>query len=341
MRLAYLVNPTSGNGFYRGTGPLSALSQYRGHSVVKLFNDKGELVRTPLEGIQVLHVHRDSRPAVQQLAAAARNAGAAVVWDEDDDSGSIPRSVVSYRHLGGMAWERRLRQMRQLFRHVDVVTTPSPVLAERLHGWGAPEVRVVENHVPDQFLGVRAPAHDGVTIGWVAAREHAIETERLPIRNVLQRLLDERADVRVVSIGLGLGLQSERYRHVELVPYMQLAEAAAAFDIGIAPLADIDFNRARSNVKLKEYAAAGVPWLASPVRPYADMGERQGGRLVADDRWHEELSRLIDKGRERRKLAKAGRKWVAGETLMANVTTWEAVYADAIERARARSHRAA
>ncbi|MCX6521415.1 MAG: hypothetical protein NTZ21_12190, partial [Actinobacteria bacterium] len=28
------------------------------------------------------------------------------------------------------------------------------------------------------------------------------------------------------------------------------------------------------------HAAAGTPWLASPIGPYAGMGEAQGGRLV-------------------------------------------------------------
>ena len=40
-------------------------------------------------------------------------------------------------------------------------------------------------------------------------------------------------------------------------------------------------NRARSNIKLKEYAAAGACWLASPIGPYVGLGEKQGGRLVA------------------------------------------------------------
>ena len=70
-------------------------------------------------------------------------------------------------------------------------------------------------------------------------------------------------------------------------------------------------------MKLKEYAAAGVPWLASPIGPYAGLGEQQGGRLVADDRWYEELVRLIEKPRERRKLAKRGAKWVAERDALA------------------------
>ncbi len=138
----------------------------------------------------------------------------------------------------------------------------------------------------------------------------------------------------MISLGLRLGLRSERYFHIPYVPLAVLTRQLVEFDVGIAPLSDIEFNRSRSNVKLKEYAAARVAWLASPIGPYADMGERQGGRLVADDRWHDELVRLIEKPKDRRKLAKRGERWVAGETLSRNAQAWEAALASAVERAR-------
>lgn len=56
---------------------------------------------------------------------------------------------------------------------------------------------------------------------------------------------------------------------------------------------------------------------------------------MADDRWYEELTRLLDKPRERRKLAKRGRKWVASETLAKHAGEWERALADAREHARA------
>ena len=43
--------------------------------------------------------------------------------------------------------------------------------------------------------------------------------------------------------------------------------------------------------------------------------------------------RLIEKPKDRRKLARRGEKWVAGETLSRNAHAWEAALARAIERA--------
>jgi hypothetical protein len=132
-------------------------------------------------------------------------------------------------------------------------------------------------------------------------------------------------------------LRDPRYRHIARVRFDELAEQVAPFDIGIAPIADIAFNRARSNVKLKEYAVVGVPWLASPVGPYVGMGEQQGGRLVPDDGWYEALERLVLKERERRKLAKRAARWGSGQTVSRNVGHWEAALSEAVERARSRA----
>src|SRR5207249_1565318 len=80
--------------------------------------------------------------------------------------------------------------------------------------------------------------------------------------------------------------------------FLELPHRIGSFDIGLAPLADLPGNRARSDIKVKEYAASGVPWLASPVGPYVQLGEEQGGRLVPDDLWFEALDRLVSRRRE-------------------------------------------
>lgn len=109
------------------------------------------------------------------------------------------------------------------------------------------------------------------------------------------------------------------------------------FDIGIAPLADTPFNRARSNVKLKEYAALGIPWLASPVGPYAGLGTEQGGRLVGDGEWEEALRSLIRHPLRRRRLAEAARSWAATQTIETAAPLWEATFEEAVRRTRGAS----
>lgn len=335
MRIAFLARPESSNGFYRGIGPMAALAA-RGHHVRRLPVEGDAPQPTgPLGDVDVVHIHRYCEERAWRIAREAKAQGAAVVWDDDDNLATMPKGVAWQRNWGGFAGQKRRTHLKRLFQTIDLVTTPSPQLAEQLRRDGATAAEVIPNFVADEFLGPNRLPHPGVTIGWTAALEHAADVERLPLLPALQRLLDERDDVNVVSLGLRLGLRSPRYFHNPYVPIAALTRQIVEFDVGIAPLSDIEFNRSRSDIKLKEYAAAGVPWLASPIGPYAEHGEKQGGRLVPDDRWHEELVRLIERPKDRRRLAKRGAKWVAGQTLSRNAERWEAALSLAIERSRA------
>jgi glycosyltransferase involved in cell wall biosynthesis len=138
-------------------------------------------------------------------------------------------------------------------------------------------------------------------------------------------VVEKHESVRVECIGVDLGLP-ERYRHHSTVPFKELPRRIGGFDMGIAPMVDITFNQGRSDIKLKEYAASGVPWLASPVGPYLGLGEEQGGRLVPDEGWFEALDRLVSQGRERRRLGREGKKWAKTQTIDAMADRWERVF---------------
>ena len=160
MRIAYLANQESGNGFYRGIGPMAALA-HRGHQVRKLSPDERDPPLAAVRDVDVLLVHRYREPWTLRLVEVAKASGAAVVWDNDDDMGSVPKGTPAYRVHGGVRWEQRLAGMRKIFRHADLVTAPSDALAERLGELGARAHEVIENYVPDDFLGARGAPHDG------------------------------------------------------------------------------------------------------------------------------------------------------------------------------------
>jgi hypothetical protein len=88
-------------------------------------------------------------------------------------------------------------------------------------------------------------------------------------------------------------------------------------------------------VKLKEYAAAGAMWLASPVGPYVGMGEAEGGVLVADGDWYATLERFVLDFRARAHLAERARAWAQQQSADRAVQQWETAIVQAVARARA------
>jgi len=330
MRIAVLTSRDWVNSNYRAF-PIVTLRS-RGHEV-QLDWDADKRLPGGLTRFDVVHVYRLNTPEVRRALSQLRERGVGIVWDDDDFAGLPTLRGDAIRSQSFRA------DMTKVLKVAHVATTPSAVLAEHFREWGGQRVRVVENFLPGTYappVGA-APRNgaDAITIGWIAAVEHVYDLEQLGITDTLKQLMAAHPQVRVESVGVNLRLAPERYEHLYRLQYADLAERVATWDIGIAPLADIVFNRAKSNVKLKEYAAAGVAWLASPIGPYEGFGEQQGGRLVADDGWYEALERLVAREKDRRKLVKRGRRWAATQTVAANLDAWEGAISEAAALARA------
>jgi hypothetical protein len=322
LRIVFLLDDWTVNAWYRLAVPLQHLNA-RGHEVQELTLEKPAAWGPLLRWCDVLYIHRSCVNQTIAVARRAKQLGVPIVWDDDDNLTRVPKGSAAYRAVGGRKGQQRLRDRARLFQFVDLVTTPSQALASSFLEGGARAVRVIENYVIDEHVGV-GPRRDGTWIGWVASEEHRFDLEHLPVTDTLGRVLDAHPDVHVMTVGVRLPLDHSRYEHVPGIPPRDLLRAISTFDVGIAPLStEIAINHTRSSVKLKEYASVGVPWLASPIGPYVGLGEDQGGRLVENDRWYEELDALVSSRRNREKLAKRAAKWGRTQLLSQNVHRWE------------------
>ena len=335
MRIALVPDGETANTAYRSIGPLLEL-QKRGHEARRLDPADPRTASALMRWCDLLHVHRRCDEDVLQLVDEAKAADTTVVWDDDDDSLRPPAEFSSRQLVRGREAAARLAARARLFELVDLVTTTGPGLAEVFHADGAREVHVIENYVIDGLVGERL-SRPGTTIGWAAAARARARPRPHPTRQrAVKALLAAHSDLTVVTIGIELRqLESDRYEHRRSMPMQELMRELASFDVGIAPLSPAGrMNHGRSNVKLKEYAAAGVPWLASPIGPYERLGVREGGRLVADDRWFDELDALVRNARARRRLAKRAERWGRSQLLSRSVGCWERAFERALDQAR-------
>jgi glycosyltransferase involved in cell wall biosynthesis len=332
MHVVALGTDGTGGAAYRAELPMRALAT-AGHRAEFIQWDERD-APPPFEQLrqaEVVHMWRLFREPSRRLATALKEAGVAVVFDNDDDMTRVPKHSPAYSEMRA-AREQVTKELGSMLRLADVVTTTCTELAGRLRRLGGGDVRVVENYVEANFLRERQAGGDGVTIGWVAGAEHRGDLKDLRLRRTLEQLLETQPHVSLVAIGLDLGVRSERYTHVPFVPFPELPDAVAQFDLALAPIADVSFNRVRSNIKVKEYAAVGVPWLASPIGPYKGLGEQHGGRLVPDYGWPEALTELVTDAPARAALAERAAVWGRTQTNVVNAAEWEAVFAEVAER---------
>ena len=75
------------------------------------------------------------------------------------------------------------------------------------------------------------------------------------------------------------------------------------FDIALAPL-NGDYDRRRSRVKVLEYMALKIPWIASDYPPYE--GFKEFGSFVDNTKesWEEKLFDMVDNIEEKREYVK-------------------------------------
>ena len=109
------------------------------------------------------------------------------------------------------------------------------------------------------------------------------------------------------------------------------------WDIGIAPLADTPFNRCKSAIKTMDYAAIGLPVLASDLDVYrGSLADGPGGWLVPNDAgaWFVALTRLVRDKALRHRLAEGARAAVGEWTLGAQAAQRRAAWLGVVEDAR-------
>jgi glycosyltransferase involved in cell wall biosynthesis len=333
MRFGAIYEPGLSAANYRAIFPLLALAR-RGHDIEIPPTVEGWLEPAAMFGCDAVIFYRRLDRRAKQLLGQLQERGIGVVYDNDDDFRHTPRENRSYKSQRerDLTWSLSV----DMAKRADAATATTAALAARYAESGAPEPTVIPNLLPGGKLRRKPRRHDGFVIGWIAGHEHAPDARALGIPEALAELQAQRPDVHVECVGVDLGLDT-RYRHAEELGFDDLVPTMAGWDLAIAPLADTVFNATRSDIKVKEYAASQLPWLASPYGPYADLGEHQGGRLVPDGQWLAALTAIVDDKRARKRLAKAGEKWAKTQTTDAVAGEWEAVLTEAARRAQART----
>ncbi|MDO8186643.1 hypothetical protein Q5424_16075 [Conexibacter sp. JD483] len=286
----------------------------------------------------LVHIHRFVPNDDDTFVPRLKERGVVVTFDNDDAMDVIPPAA--RRLIEGVKSPDYIQAAVDMFHRTlalmplfDLVTVPSEALGERMREAGALDVRVIDNRLPDRFLDVPTPEPDRLTIGWHGFVEHMADYEALGLREVFERLLDKQPHIQLFTIGLDLGLDDDRYGWTDWVHFEQLTKKLASFDLGLAPIVDNAFNRSRSNCKVREYAAAGVPWLASPVGPYQRLGKEEGGKLVADGDWYQEIEQALKSPFKRSRAARRAKAWAKRETISQTVALWEDAFYDALESA--------
>lgn len=271
-----------GCGRYRLTWPARALAG-QGHDV----RIAGRLTvhgRTYPDGRQIPdHVDVDvdadvvvfQRPMARQtceLIPVLQRQGVAVVVEIDDDFHALPPGHPARKQTAALVNPERNRLwLARACKQADLVTCSTPALVQRY----APHGRavVLENCVPESYLTVPRPVHDGPPkVGWTGSTVTHVGD--------LDVIGDAATGTRFHVIGTGVGvpeaLRLESVTSTGWVPIDRYPYEYARLDVALCPLVLNPFNQAKSWLKPLEALSLGVRVVASPTDEYRRLSELSG-----------------------------------------------------------------
>lgn len=250
-----------------------------------------------------------------------------LIYDLDDDLLGIAESDHPERaHYAAYAPNIRL-----LAAEADEVRVSTSVMKRRMKRHTA-NVRLVPNALDAQTWSLdkpQPPREDSneVAIVYMGTMTHQADFEM--VKGALQRI--KKTYGNAVSINI-IGVTGDRgdadwFRFVDVPSHASGSYPAfvdwliglRAFDIGIAPLVESEFNEAKSGIKFLDYTAMGLVSICSDVSAYRDVVEHGvNGLLVTNDEdaWFSALDQLINDVNLKARLVTNAKESVLREHLL-------------------------
>ncbi len=242
-----------------GAGRVALLPKYRDRvrvpSVAELQREKPDafLIHNALHDVHL-----------EAMESYRRFTDVPLVFGQDDLMIELPQ-YNEFRDKIYPDIKQRLRRAMRACHRLVVSTEP---LAEAYRGW-AEDIRVVPNYLDAAVWGgLESRRRDGrkPRVGWAGAQQHTGDLEI--IFDVVKETADE---IQWVFFGLcfeeWLPYGMEVHHPVDFDDYPE-ALAGLNLDLAVAPLAHNRFNQCKSNLKLLEYGALGIPVVCTDIDPY-------------------------------------------------------------------------
>jgi hypothetical protein len=279
---------------------LSPCASIRLHGYLTWLHARGEIDFRTLLAEEVLAYrpdvivwHRIALPTaaeVDALQALAAFSGARLVYDIDDNLLDMEE------HGEGEAYRGFREVVLRSLRVADEVWCSTPMLAGRMAPHSRGDVVVLENALDPAVWGQpRTPVRgrvDQTTLRLLYMGTRTHDQDFAFLRKVVSSLVLHRSvAIRLTVVGVCQAPVGDApWLDVRPPPahvgasypaFVHWLRQQGGFDLGVAPLLGGRFNDCKSAIKVLDYAALGLPTLASDVPAYAGLAAGGGMCLLA------------------------------------------------------------
>lgn len=258
---------------------------------------------------------RNVEPRYSYILDLVRSLGIPYIYDIDDNLFEVPDQVSDGDYYRA---PERLALLTEYLRHASLVRVYSKVLKERFLPLNVNTIQVR----PTLDWSLISPprqkkASERVKIVYATSRR---DDYLFPIfTDALQKILQdypERVEMHFWGFQPAeLQNTPNVYSHKFEWNYDQFMRrfSGAGFDIGLAPMLDDSFHRAKTNTKFREYGACGIAGIYSRAALYTEcVNDGETGLLVENNpsAWRSALQTLIEDVDLRDKIRRSAREQV-------------------------------
>lgn len=183
----------------------------------------------------------------------------------------------------------------------DLIVCSTPYLRGRVSSFVRSPIEIMQNSVDTgKYTQHEDSGSTTPVVGWVGSTAHRsndIETLKGVLDVMAKKdeivLYHGGAAANYPSFASKIGVPEHMVMTAPIAP-TEMYPSLMIMDIGVIPLANIPFNRAKSDIKGLEYAAAGIPFIAQNLDAYIDLQLSLGiGRLAKRaNNWVSHLNEL-------------------------------------------------
>ena len=220
-----------------------------------------------------------------------------IIYDVDDLYFNVP----SYNNAGAFYNQPFIKEnLQRIVNLVDVFTVSTYDLKKEIEAFkGTCKVKIVPNYVPKYIYRpyeFPKPPNEKPKIIWAGSATHFNDFDTGDLGLILDLIKNTVDEFDWIIMGLanmppwlacleGKVKLMKWVRHIHSVPTI-LKELN--IDFGLAPLLDNPFNRAKSNIKLLDYASADIISIATKLPPYKES------QLFLQGDWKADRDQIIE-----------------------------------------------
>lgn len=285
LRVLYYPAMAEASAWYRCVIPSLVLNA---NGKVHSYVTRTRIAREALD-YDVVVFQLDFSPAALKFAKSLQAMGKKIVFEIDDAFDALEEWHPGYEHFKQDGTQDQIKAMMET---ADLVTVTTSYLKDRYAKY-CRRIEVIPNCLPLHDWPKAEPNTDGTfRVLWAGSPSHFGDLAELS--KILVEFAKSHKDVRLVFFGRKPVDLEEVSEQVEFHDWVEFAEfpqklADLKADIAIAPLSDVPFNYAKSNLRLTQYGATGYPIIASDVGQYRETGKGFVPLCGKPSEWREAL----------------------------------------------------